>query len=183
MGDYELIKKEAGDALNELLDQGSYQEGDIVVLGCSTSEVVGKRIGKGSDIEAAKALMSGLLPIIRERKLFLAVQCCEHINRALVVEKDCADKYDLELVSVIPHPTAGGSMGATAMEVFEKPVVVESIRSKARLGMDVGDTLIGMHLKRVAVPARLAVKSIGKAHLTSAYTRPPLIGGPRAKYK
>jgi uncharacterized protein (TIGR01440 family) len=124
--------------------------------------------------------MKGLLPVIQENKLFLAIQCCEHLNRALVVEKACAEKYGLEIVAVMPHPKAGGSLSASAMEKFNQPVVVETITAHA--GLDIGDTFIGMHLKRVAVPVRLAAKNIGQAHLTAARHRPKLIGGARAKY-
>lgn len=179
----ELIKSKTRDALRELLGKTRLEKEDIVVVGCSTSEVVGKRIGKGSDLKVAEIILPTILSLTREKDLFLAVQCCEHINRALIVEKRCAEKYDLDIVSVIPHVKAGGSMGQVAMERFENPVVVESIKSKARAGIDIGDTLIGMHLKRVVVPARLSVEDIGKAHVTSAYTRPPLIGGARALYK
>lgn len=182
MSDYSLIKSEIEDAMAEVLDVADLEEEDILVIGCSTSEVVGERIGQGSNIEVAETIMSALLPRAEEDKIFLAIQCCEHINRALVVEEECAKKYDLEIVSVLPHARAGGSLGQVSMERFEKPVVVESIKSRAKAGMDIGDTLIGMHLKRVAVPLRLSVKKIGEAHLTSAYTRPPLIGGQRAIY-
>lgn len=182
MYDYNLIESKTKDALTELLDVANLKEEDIVVIGCSTSEVVGKRIGKGSDVKVAESIMSALLPLIKEHKLFLAIQCCEHLNRGLVVEERCAEKYDLDIVSVIPHAKAGGSMGQYAMETFDNPVMVESIKSRAKAGIDIGDTLIGMHLKRVAVPVRLSVKEIGEAHVTSAYTRPPLIGGARAIY-
>lgn len=182
MADYDLIKNKMEEALNELLDSANLKQGDIVVVGCSTSEIVGKRIGKGSDIEVAESLISTILPIINEHHLYLAIQCCEHLNRALVVEEKCAEKYNLDVVSVIPHIKAGGAMSQVAMKTFHQPVVVESIKSKAKAGIDIGDTLIGMHLKRVAVPKRLSIKEIGAAHVTSGYTRPPLIGGERAKY-
>ena len=182
MSDYDLIKNKTKQALSELLDAANLKEGDIVVVGCSTSEVVGKRIGKGSDVKVAESLISTILPLINEHKLYLAIQCCEHLNRGLVVEEKCVEKYDLDMVSVIPYIKAGGAMGQVAMKTFHKPVVVESVKAKAKAGIDIGDTLIGMHLKRVAVPVRLSVKEIGEAHVTSAYTRPPLIGGERAIY-
>lgn len=171
---------EVREALQELLSVAKLSPGEIVVVGCSTSEVMGERIGSASSVEVASALMKGLLPVIQENKLFLAIQCCEHLNRALVVEKACAEKYGLEIVSVVPHPKAGGSLSAAAMESFTQPVVVETIIAHA--GLDIGDTFIGMHLKRVAVPVRLATKNIGQAHLTAARHRPKLIGGARAKY-
>ena len=183
MCDYNLIKSDAKKVVSELLDAVDLKEKDIVIVGCSTSEVMGKRIGKGSDVNVAEYLMSAILPLLKERNLFLGIQCCEHLNRGVVVEAECAEKYDLDIVSVIPHAKAGGAMGQEAMKTFDDPVVVESIKAKAKAGIDIGDTLIGMHLKRVAVPLRLSVKKIGEAHVTSAYTRPPLIGGERAKYK
>lgn len=171
---------EVRQALQELLSVAKLNPGDIVVVGCSTSEVIGEKIGSASSVEVAQALMDGLLPVIQQNQLFLAIQCCEHLNRALVVEKACAEKYGLEIVTVIPHPKAGGSLAATAMEKFKQPVVVETITAHA--GLDIGDTFIGMHIKRVAVPVRLAIKSIGHAHLTAVHYRPKLIGGARAKY-
>lgn len=168
-------------AMEELLAVAQLEPHQILVVGCSTSEVMGKKIGSFSSVEAAHALINGILPIIQDNRLFLAVQCCEHLNRALVVEETCANMYGLEVVSVVPHPKAGGSFATVAMERYERPVVVETIT--AHSGMDIGDTFIGMHLKRVAVPVRLSIKSIGEAHLTVARTRPKLIGGERAKYK
>ncbi|NLS45638.1 MAG: TIGR01440 family protein [Firmicutes bacterium] len=152
----------------------------IFVVGCSTSEIMGEKIGSASNIDTAEAVMAGLLPIIHEYGLYLAVQCCEHLNRALVVERECMNQYLLEEVTVIPHKDAGGALAAVAMKQFQDPVVVETI--SAHSGMDIGDTIIGMHLKKVAVPVRLDIESIGHAHLTFARTRPKLIGGRRAKY-
>lgn len=168
------------DALSRLLNIANLEPGMIIVVGCSTSEVMGKRIGSASNVDTAEAIMAGLLPVAREHDVYLAIQCCEHLNRALVVEKECKDRYGLEEVTVIPHQDAGGALAAVAMRQFQDPVVVETISAHA--GMDIGDTLIGMHLKRVAVPVRLDMDSIGHAHLTFARTRPKLIGGPRAKY-
>lgn len=167
-------------ALEELLAVASLKPYDIVVVGCSTSEVMGHRIGSASNVDVAEAIMAGLLPVVRENRLHLAIQCCEHLNRALVCEGDCAERYGLELVTVIPHATAGGALAAQAMEEFADPVVVERICAHA--GMDIGDTLIGMHLRQVAVPVRLGIVKIGAANLTAARTRPKLIGGERARY-
>lgn len=180
MESFTQLTLQAGEVLKGLLSAADLKPENIVVVGCSTSEVIGQKIGSASNMEVANALMNGLLPIIKGKDLFLAVQCCEHLNRALVVEEKCADKYGLEVVSVVPHPKAGGSLATLAMERFSHPVVVETISAHA--GMDIGDTFIGMHLKRVAVPVRLNIKSIGEAHLTLARTRPKLIGGERAKY-
>lgn len=174
------LTSNAAKALRGLLAAARLKPHDIVVVGCSTSEVMGERIGSASSADVAEAIMSGLLPIIRENQLYLAVQCCEHLNRALVVERECADRYGLELVTVIPHLKAGGALSAAAMKEYLDPVVVESIAAHA--GMDIGDTLIGMYLKRVAVPVRLDISEIGDAHLTLARTRPKLIGGERALY-
>lgn len=167
-------------ALNGLLDVTGLKPGNIMVIGCSTSEIMGKKIGSASNIDVAEAIMDGLLPDVEKQGIYLAIQCCEHLNRALVVEEECKDLYGLEEVTVIPHQDAGGSLAAVAMKRFQHPVVVETVSAHA--GMDIGDTLIGMHLKRVAVPVRLDIDTIGFAHLTFAKTRPKLIGGPRAKY-
>ena len=176
----ELLTAEAKDALSELLAIAGLEPGMIIVIGCSTSEVAGKKIGSASNMDTAEAIMAGLLPVAQEHGLHLAIQCCEHLNRALVVEKKCKDRYGFEEVTVIPHQSAGGALAAVAMRQFQDPVVVETVFAHA--GMDIGDTLIGMHLKKVAVPVRLDTISIGYARLTFARTRPKLIGGARAKY-
>lgn len=173
--------KKVQEALQELLSIAKLNPGEIVVVGCSTSEIMGNRIGSASNLEISEELMKGILPLIHENQLYLAVQCCEHLNRALVIERECAIKYRLEIVSVIPQLKAGGAMATTAMSKFKDPVVVETIISHA--GLDIGDTFIGMHIKRVAVPVRLEVKTIGEAHLTAVRYRPKLIGGERARYK
>lgn len=180
MGETEVLTEQVKEALEELLNAANLKAGNIVVIGCSTSEVLGKKIGSASNMDVAKALMDGILPIIKERNLYLSVQCCEHLNRAIVVEEECAEKYNLEIVAVVPQPKAGGSCATTAMQRFEKPVVVDSISAHA--GLDIGDTFIGMHMKRVAVPVRLSVKKIGEANLTAVRTRPKLVGGERARY-
>lgn len=168
-------------ALTQLLEAARLKQGQILVVGCSTSEVLGQRIGSSSSLEAATAIMAGLYPLVCEKGLYLAVQCCEHLNRALVVEAECLEAYRLEQVTVYPVPGAGGSMAHSAMKTLKNPVVVESIQAHA--GMDIGDTFIGMHLKPVAVPVRSNIKEIGAAHLTMARTRPRLIGGERARYE
>jgi len=167
-------------ALNELLDAAKLKKGQILVVGCSTSEIQGERIGKASSMEVAEAILEGILPIVEEKQIFLAVQGCEHINRALVVEEECAERYGLEVVMVMPHLKAGGGFATTTYNHFKKPVMVESIQAHA--GMDIGDTFIGMHLRPVVVPVRSAIRQIGEAHLTMSRTRPRLIGGERAKY-
>lgn len=176
---YEQIRDEAAKAVTELLEQAHLQAGDILIIGCSSSEIKGARIGKGSDIDAAKAVYDGVSPILKERGIYLAAQCCEHLNRAVIVEK-AALLPGTEIVNVVPQLHAGGSFAVTVYHNAEHPVAVEEIKADA--GMDIGDTLIGMHLRKVAVPVRISVKQIGEAHLTCARTRPKFIGGSRAVY-
>ena len=167
-------------AAEELIETARPKPGRIFVLGCSTSEVLGSKIGTARSPETAEAIIKALLAVTQTHRLYLAVQCCEHLNRALVVEEEAMERFGLTQVTVHPVPEAGGSAANKAYELFDRPVVVESVT--ADLGMDIGQTLIGMHLKRVAVPVRLQVKTVGEAILTAARTRPPLIGGERAKY-
>jgi uncharacterized protein (TIGR01440 family) len=152
----------------------------ILVIGCSTSEVIGEKIGTAGSTEVAAMLFAELKKWHEETGVQLAFQCCEHLNRALVVERKTALSRQLEIVSVIPVPSAGGAMAAYAYRHLVDPVVVEFIQADA--GIDIGDTLIGMHLKHVAVPVRVSLKRIGHAHVTLAKTRPKLIGGARAVY-
>lgn len=174
------VKNTAKQAVMELLEIADLVAGDVFVVGCSSSEIIGGKIGKASSIEAAEAAFEGIYSVLEEKRIFLAAQCCEHLNRALVLERECAEKYGYEIVSVVPQPKAGGSFATTAYRTFKNPVIVEHIKASA--GMDIGDTLIGMHLKDVAVPVRLNVKKIGEANLVCARTRPKYIGGERAKY-
>jgi uncharacterized protein (TIGR01440 family) len=174
------VSAQVRQATEELLAQAKLEPGQIVVLGCSSSEVGGHRIGSAGSTDVARAILTPLMAIIAERGLRLAVQCCEHLNRALVVERETMNTFGLDQVSVVPVPHAGGATAATAMELFHDPVVVEEI--KAHAGLDIGSTLIGMHLKRVAVPVRLSLDMVGAARLTAARTRPKLIGGERAVY-
>jgi uncharacterized protein (TIGR01440 family) len=176
----EKIVQDSKSAVEELLKIINLVKGDIFVLGGSTSEITGNKIGTASNPKLGEKIISSILPIFQKNKLFLAVQCCEHLNRALVVEQECALKYNLEVVNAVPHKKAGGSLATAAYKLFEKPVLVESISGHA--GIDIGDTLIGMHLKHVVVPVRIDIKKIGEANLTLARTRPKLIGGERAKY-
>ena len=180
-GDPDGIGKAAETAVRELLEVSGLRPGEILVIGCSSSEIVGGQIGKNSSLEAAMAVYRAVAPVIREAGVYLAVQCCEHLNRALVVERACAERYGYEPVSVCPKPKAGGSLAYTAWENFEAPVAVEHIRAHA--GLDIGGTLIGMHLREVAVPVRLSVSRIGEAPIIAARTRPKYIGGPRACYE
>lgn len=177
--DFKNIKETAAKAVTELIEAAHLKEGDILVVGCSSSEIKGERIGKGSDINAAEAVYEGIKPILDEKGIFLAAQGCEHINRAIITERAALGPLD-EVVNVVPQLHAGGSFTVTVYNNAKDPVALERIQADA--GMDIGDTLIGMHLKPVAVPVRLSMKEIGCAHLTCARTRPKFIGGERAKY-
>ncbi len=176
----EKIKQQAAAAVKELLQTAALKAGDILVIGCSSSEVLGEKIGTGSSMDAAAAVMDGVLPLLKERGVYLAAQCCEHLNRAIILEEAAAKAYGLEPVNVLPQPKAGGSFATTAWQRMEHPVAVESVRAHA--GLDIGGTLIGMHLRAVAVPVRLATRQIGEAPLLAARTRPKFIGGVRACY-
>ena len=174
------IKNQLEKAFNELISQSIFEVGDILVVGCSTSEVLGEKIGTSGSLDTATEIFSTLKEMCDEKGLFLACQCCEHLNRALVVEKELAKRERLTIVSAIPHEKAGGSFATAAYRGFENPVLVEEIN--AQLGIDIGSTLIGMHLSRVAVPVRTSIKKIGEAPATFAKVRPKYIGGERAKY-
>lgn len=163
-----------------LLDSHPQKKGSVFVIGCSTSEVTGGSIGKDSSAEIGKAIFKAAEKILSEKGIFLACQCCEHLNRALVVECECAEKFGLEEVCVVPWIHGGGSFATAAYYGFKEPVVVEHV--KAAAGLDIGSTLIGMHIKEVAVPVHPAEKFLGKAYVTAAYSRPKLIGGERARY-
>lgn len=178
---YNEITKQTEIVVTEVLEQAKLKPGSLFVIGCSSSEMVGKRIGKGSSMEAAQAAFEGIYPILQIKGIHLAVQCCEHLNRALIMERDAAEAKGYEIVNVMPQPHAGGSMAVTAWNAFEDPVAVETIQADA--GMDIGGTLIGMHLRRVAVPVRTSLDHIGEAIVLCARTRPKYIGGPRAVYQ
>ena len=177
---YEEIRAQSAQAVRELVAAAKLRPGSILVVGCSSSEIVGSQIGHGSSLEAAQAVYEGIAPVLREAGVFLAAQCCEHLNRALIIEAACARQYGYEPVNVHPQPKAGGSFATTAWDNFQAPVAVEHIRAHA--GMDIGGTLIGMHLRDVAVPVRLSLDHIGQALLLCARTRPKFIGGSRACY-
>ena len=178
---YEDITAQARTVVTELLEQANLKSGSLFVVGCSSSEMVGERIGKGSSMDAAKAAFRGIYPVLQERGIHLAVQCCEHLNRALVMERAVAERKNYEIVNVMPQPHAGGSFAVTAWNEFVDPVAVEAIQADA--GIDIGGTLIGMHMRRVAVPVRTSLNHIGEAIVLCARTRPKYIGGPRAAYQ
>ena len=176
----ETITRQARAAVEELLQAARLEEGDILVVGCSTSEVAGGRIGTASNTEIAAAVYEGIAPVLQERGIALAAQCCEHLNRAVVLEKAIAKRCGLPIVNVVPQPKAGGSFATEVWRHLEHPVAVEHISAQA--GLDIGLTLIGMHLQPVAVPVRLQTARIGEAVLVAARTRPRFIGGERAHY-
>ncbi len=168
-------------AAEELVGISGIKEGNLCVVGCSTSEVSGKRIGSSGTVEVAQEIVKALLDVFNKKGIHLAAQCCEHLNRALVIERSEAEKRGYEIVCAVPHPHAGGSFATTVYHTFEDPVLVREIKADA--GIDIGNTLIGMHLKRVAVPVRLEHNRIGSAQVNAARTRPEYIGGERAKYE
>lgn len=177
---YEEIREQAATAIKELLEAANLKRGDILVVGCSSSEITGGQIGKSSSTEAAGAVFEGVYPKLCDRGIYLAAQCCEHLNRALVIERRAAEAMGYEIVSAVPQPSAGGSFAAAAYNNYDSPVLVERVRAKA--GIDIGGTLIGMHLIPVAVPVRLSISAIGRAGIICAKTRPRYIGGSRTAY-
>ncbi|WP_217586403.1 TIGR01440 family protein [Lentibacillus saliphilus] len=153
---------------------------DVCVIGCSTSEVIGKSIGTAGSEDVAKIIFQSISKLVLRKEVRLAFQCCEHLNRALVVERETMRALNLTEVTAVPVPEAGGSMATFAYQNMNDPVLVESISADA--GIDIGETLIGMHLKHVAVPLRFGQNTVGEARASFAFTRPPLIGGSRAQY-
>ena len=174
------IKEQARAAARQLLAAANLKKGDLVVVGCSSSEIGAQKIGTCSSAEIGQAVFQGIQEELKKEGLYLAAQCCEHLNRALIVEEEAAERYRLERVNVIPQLKAGGSFATAAYAGFEHPVAVEELRAHA--GMDIGDTLIGMHLRKVAVPVRIEQKSIGSARVVCARTRLKFVGGERAHY-
>ena len=174
------ITSAAREGLLALLNEAKLEKGDIFVVGCSSSEVVGGTIGKNSDLDAAKAVFQGIYPVLKERGVYLAAQCCEHLNRAIIIEKEAARAYGLQQVNVVPQKKAGGSFATQVWGALEQPCAVEHVSAAA--GMDIGGTLIGMHLREVAVPVRTGIDRIGQAHVVYARTRLKFVGGERAVY-
>ena len=177
---YNTITEQATTAIRELLAAADLKPGSLLVVGCSSSEIAGGTIGHDSSVQCAKAAYAGIAPILAEAGVYLCAQCCEHLNRAIIMEREAAEKYGYEIVSVVPQPKAGGSLATQAYAGFTDPVAVEEIKADA--GLDIGFTMIGMHLKKVAVPLRLEHNAIGDAMVLAARTRPKFIGGARAVY-
>lgn len=177
-GLHEQVRREAANAAAQLAEAAQLHKGQIVVIGCSTSEVVGKKVGSWSTPEIASAIFEGLNSVFGPMGVYIAAQCCEHLNRAIIVEHEAVP--NAEIVNVVPQPKAGSSFATAAYQAFRHPVALEEIRADA--GLDIGGTLIGMHLKKVAVPVRLPQDHIGDAILLAARVRPKFIGGDRAVY-
>ena len=175
---YEEIRKQANEAAVQICKMASLKKGQIAVIGCSTSEIVGERMGTHSVPEVATAVFEEISDVLKTHGVFIAAQCCEHLNRAIIIEREAVPYSDI--VNIIPQPKAGGSFATAAYKAFKDPVAVEEIHADA--GLDIGGTLIGMHLKKVAVPLKLTIKKIGEANLTAARVRPKFIGGCRAVY-
>lgn len=175
---HEQVRQEAANAAAQLAEAARLHKGQIVVVGCSTSEVVGKKVGSWSTPEVAAAIFEGLSSVFGPMGVYIAAQCCEHLNRAIIVEHEAVP--NAEIVNVVPQPKAGSSFATAAYQAFRHPVALEEIRADA--GLDIGGTLIGMHLKKVAVPVRLPQDHIGDAILLAARVRPKFIGGDRAVY-
>lgn len=175
------IFNQAKAAATELLEKSGIDKGAVVVIGCSTSEVIGEKIGTSGTVDVAQQIFDGLNSVFADKGIYLAAQCCEHLNRAIIIEKEKADALGIDPVCVVPHPRAGGSFATAAWQTMQNPVALEEIKADA--GIDIGCTLIGMHLKRVAVPLRLENNVIGQAKLSAAKTRAKFIGGERARYE
>lgn len=177
----EKIRNDTKKITEELISASDLSSGQILVVGCSSSEVTGNKIGKASIPSVADAILDGMLPELSERGIYLAAQCCEHLNRAIIIEKELCERLSLDPVCVVPVPKAGGSFAAACYKRFSSAVAVEHI--KAHAGLDIGGTLIGMHLKEIAVPVRLSIRTLGDAPILCARTRPKYIGGARAVYE
>ena len=180
MTDLERYESEAYECARELIGRAKAKPGDIFVVGCSTSEILGSHPGTNSAPDVGRAAMLGVKRACGESSLYLAAQCCEHLNRAVILESEAAARYGYEAVNVVPQPKAGGSFATALWSALDAPCAVEHVR--AALGMDVGGVLIGMHLREVAVPVPLEHSMIGEARVIAARTRPKFIGGERAVY-
>lgn len=177
------IRKQAQQAVAELCDAAHLRPGALFVVGCSSSEVLGERIGTHTSMDVAGALYEGIASEMKERGVFLAAQCCEHLNRALVVERTVLERYDLEQVNAIPQLNhAGGAFASVTWNRMADPVLVESLSARADAGIDIGGTLIGMHIHPVVVPVRISIDRIGEASILCARRRPKYVGGQRAIY-
>ncbi len=183
MMDLEQVKIQAAQATAEVCEASHIKAGQLFVVGCSSSEVLGEKIGTHTSVDVAEALFEGITSELDKRGVLLAAQCCEHLNRALVVERSTMEKFGFEQVNAIPQPNhAGGAFGTVAYEKLQDAVVVEDIQAKAEAGIDIGATMIGMHIHPVVVPLRISLDHIGNAILICARRRPKYVGGQRAIY-
>ncbi len=181
--DFKEITGQSRQAVTEILAGARLSKGGIFVIGCSSSEILGDQIGTATNIDSANAVFDGIIPVLSENGIFAAAQCCEHLNRALVVEREAMEKYGFEQVNAIPKPNhAGGAFATVCYERFKDPVLVESIMQKADAGIDIGGTMIGMHMHGVVVPMRISLRKIGEAPIICARHRPKYVGGQRAVY-
>ncbi len=179
---YDDIYAQTTQAIKELISENRphFNPVRLLVIGCSSSEIAGGTIGHDSTYEFGRAAAQAAIDAAQSMGFAAAFQCCEHLNRSLAVERETVERYNLNIVCAVPRKKAGGSLATAAWKALRDPVLVDAVSADA--GIDIGDTLIGMHLKRVAVPIRLAQNAIGCAHVTAARTRPCLIGGERAMY-
>ncbi len=181
--DFTEITRQSRQAVQEILEKARLKKGDIFVIGCSSSEILGDQIGTATNLDSANAVYDGIIPYLQEQGIFAAAQCCEHLNRALVVEREVMEKYGFEQVNAIPQPNhAGGALATVCYQRFKDPVLVESLNHKAEAGIDIGGTMIGMHLHSVVVPMRISLRRIGEAPIICARHRPKYVGGARAIY-
>jgi uncharacterized protein (TIGR01440 family) len=181
--DFTEITRQSNQAVREILEKARLKKGDIFVIGCSSSEILGDQIGTATNLDSANAVYDGIIPLLREKGILPAAQCCEHLNRALVVDRATMERYGFEQVNAIPQPNhAGGAFGTVCYERFEDPVLVENIGGKADAGIDIGGTMIGMHMHSVVVPMRISLRKIGEAPIICARHRPKYVGGQRAIY-
>lgn len=181
--DMKMIAEQSRTAVQEILDQANLKEGSLFVIGCSSSEIIGNQIGTATNLDSAGAVYDGMIPTLKGNGIMIAAQCCEHLNRALVVERKTMERFGFEQVNAIPQPDhAGGAFATVCFQRFEDPVLVEDIRAMASAGIDIGGTMIGMHMHSVVVPMRISLRKIGEASIICARRRPKYVGGKRAIY-
>lgn len=181
--DFEKITEQSRQAVSEIIEKAHLEPGSLFVIGCSSSEVLGSQIGTATNMDSAKAIYDGIIPVLKEHGIYAAAQCCEHLNRALVVERETMKKFGFEQVNAIPQPNhAGGAFATECYNRFDDPVLIESVEAKGDAGIDIGGTMIGMHIRSVVVPLRISLRKIGEAPIICARRRPKYVGGARAIY-
>ena len=181
--DFSEITSQSEQAVTEIIKAAHLKAGSLFVIGCSSSEVLGSRIGTATNMDSAKAIYDGIIPVLKKYGIYVAAQCCEHLNRALVVERETMEHFGFEQVNAIPQPNhAGGAFATECYDRFDEPVLVESINALGDAGIDIGGTMIGMHIKSVVVPLRISLRKIGEAPIICARRRPKYVGGSRAIY-